>query len=127
MNYSTCPSRSAPRLPHLTIAAHITVRTSAESHEEQNSKQHLRLHLRVANYQKKSGAGYDEERIKHWCERHPRLYSLALRQTTFISVAGSTVHASTCKGHWDSCLNGCRSRSQAYTESANNNSITLVT
>lgn len=84
--------------------------------------------MKVANYQNKSGVtGYDEETIHHWCEWHLQLYSLALRQTTFVSVAGSTVHASTCKGHWDSCLNGCRSRSQAYTESTNNDNVTRVT
>lgn len=85
-------------------------------------KQHLKLYLKVANCQNKSGVTGYVEMIHHL-----QLYSLALRQTTFISVAGSTVHASTCKGHWDSRLNGCRSRSQAYTESTNNNSITHVT
>lgn len=66
----------------------------------------------------------DEESIDHWCKWHLQLYSLALGQTTFISVAGSTIHASTCKGHWYSCLNGCRSRSQAYTKSTTTTTTT---
>lgn len=57
----------------------------------------------------------------HWCTRHIQLNSLALGLTNFISVAGSTIHASTCKGHSDRWLNGCRSRGQAYTGSINNN------
>lgn len=50
----------------------------------------------------------------HWCTWHIQLNSLALGLTNFISVAGSTIHASTCKGHSDRWLNGCRSRGQAY-------------
>lgn len=46
-----------------------------------------------------------------------QLNSLALGQTAFISVARSTIHASACKRHCDRRLNGCRSKSQAYTES----------
>lgn len=40
---------------------------------------------------------------------HRQMYSLALGYTTF-GVAGSTIHASACKGHWDTWLNGCRSK-----------------
>lgn len=59
----------------------------------------------------------DGESINHWCKWHLQLHSLALGQTAFVSVAGSTIHASTCKGHCNRWLNGWRSKSQAYTES----------
>lgn len=57
------------------------------------------------------------------CKWRLQMYSLALGHTAFISVAGSTMHASTCKGHWDNWLNGCRSRSQAHTESTTTSHI----
>lgn len=49
--------------------------------------------------------------------------SLALGQAPFISVAGSTIHASTCKRHCNRSLNGCRSKSQAYQRVNNNETI----
>lgn len=82
-------------------------------------KQHIEVYLKKVEYQNYQALMdmTDGGSINHWCKWHLQLNSLALGQTAFISVAGSTIHASTCKGHWNRCLNGCRSRSQAYTKS----------
>lgn len=50
------------------------------------------------------------------------LHSLAHGQITIISIAGSTIHASACKGHWNRRFNGCRSKSQAHRPSMPTNS-----
>lgn len=55
------------------------------------------------------------------------MYSLALGYTTF-GVAGPTIHASTCKGHWDTWLNGCRSKKPGiHGINNNNNNVTHFT
>ena len=117
MNYNTCSCWSASWLPHLTVAAHITVRTSAGSHDKHQFLTPEKQYLEKGGECQALLDMIDGESIKHWREWLLQLNSLALGQTTFISVAGSTIHASTCKGHCNRCLNGCRSKGQADTES----------
>lgn len=52
-------------------------------------------------------------RIRNQNKEHIRIHLLALGQAAFIGVAGSAIHASACKRHYNRWLNGCRSRSQA--------------